>query len=126
MNIDENEFKKFLRELAKNLKASGVNEDVISTAIANAIKTREDALKKEKEKNKDKEVRVVTINEPQMLYGPPPVMQKEEVVYEEVVERPQMLYGPPPTPEVQEMFVVKSPQMLYGPPPVPKKGSGRK
>lgn len=120
MSIDEQEFNKFISELAKNLKANGVSEDVISTSMATAIKTREDELKKEKG------LKTVRVESEQMLYGPPPVMQKEEVVYEEVVERPQMLYGPPPTPEVQEMFVVKSPQMLYGPPPVPKKGSGRK
>jgi len=90
-------------------------------------------------------VEEITVNMPQILYGPPPVMEQEAekvtvsgeevtpTVKEVSVKMPQILYGPPPvmeqetekvtvydekiTPSVKEVSVTM-PQVLYGPPPV--------
>ena len=91
MVIDDKEFQKFLVELASSLRTAGVSEDVITNAIAAAIRKRENEV------NKAQKVEMHTVKNPQVVYGPPP-MEKVEVV--EMMRDPQVIYGPPtiPTP----------------------------
>ena len=86
MIIDDKEFQKFLMELTGNLRAAGVSKDVITEAIAAAIRKRENELKKAQK------VEMHTVKNPQVVYGPPP-MERVEMV--EMIREPQVLYGPP-------------------------------
>lgn len=84
MKLDETEFTLFCIEISKVASKYGVNSDVISSILAEAIKNRENSISK---------TQISTVKmerERQPIYGPPPVYKTVEVNLGE-----QPIYGPP-------------------------------
>ena len=95
MNISESEFNLFCLELSKVAAKHGIDSDMISTIIAEAIRNREMAIgnsKKGESEVSDEEVHEVIVEPVQPLYAPPSESDSIEYVIE---SPPQALYAPP-------------------------------
>lgn len=97
MKMGDKEFASFCLELIRSGRRHGIDADMMSTIIAEAIKNREKVVYK----SEKPQVQTIEQKERQLLYGPPPVIE------EQVIESIQPLYGPPPVREWETVEVSK-------------------
>ena len=95
MNINEEEFEKFVDEIKNVGKTYGIPEDVMTSIIADAIKNREDTLGNSQKGEEQKE----SIKDVVEIYGIPKVEFKEQ--FQDI----RVIYGIPK--DMEQMFSEK-------------------